>query len=337
MNNLNLEDIAKKSGVSRSTVSRVVNDHPNVSQKVRDRVLEVIRQTGYQPHAAARALVSNKSMTCGLILPRTVDSFFADPYFPSLIQSIAQSCGDNDYTLSLFLSGGEVDEDRIFQRVTRRGFLDGVFVQSGNLGEQLIAKIVDSKVPLVVLGRPFEMEGVNFVDVNNIEAVESAITYLAETGHKRIATVTGPLVTTVGLDRREGYLKGLQKSGLPIEDALIYEGDFMEQSGYEGGLELIRHAPDAIFAASDRIALGVIRALNEQGLSVPGDVSVVGFDDYPVQPPDAPYLTSIRQPLLDFGKKAMEILIAAIENNGEVHQEYLPTKFIVRRSTKIRN
>ena len=337
LNNLNLEDIAKKSGVSRSTVSRVVNDHPNVSKKVRDRVLEVIHQTGYQPHAAARALVSNKSMTCGLILPRTIDSFFADPYFPSLIQSIARSCGDNDYTLSLFLSGGEEDEDRIFQRVTRRGFLDGVFVQSGNLGEQLIPKIVDSKVPLVVLGRPFETEGVNFVDVNNVEAVESAISYLVETGHKRIATITGPLVTAVGLDRKEGYLRGLQKNGLPVEAALIYEGDFLEQSGYEGGLELIKHSPDAIFAASDRMAQGVIRALNERGRSVPDDVSIVGFDDYPVQPPDMPYLTSIRQPLLDFGNKAMEILISAIENSGVVHQEYLPTKFIVRQSTKIRN
>ena len=336
MSSLNLEDIAKKSGVSRSTVSRVVNNHPNVSKKVRDRVLEVINQTGYQPHAAARALVSNKSMICGLILPRTIDSFFADPYFPSLIQSIARSCGDYNYTLSLFLSGGEEDEDLIFQRVARRGFMDGVFVQSGKAGEKLIDKLVALKKPLVVLGRPFETRGVNFVDVNNVEAVEAAVSYLAKTGHKRIATITGPLVTTVGIDRRQGYLDGLKKNGLPVDPSLIYEGDFLEQSGYEGGMALAEHSPDAIFAASDRMALGVIRALTERGLSVPDDVSIVGFDDYPVQPPDVPFLTTIRQPLLEFGAKAMEILVAAIENNGEVHQEYLPTEFIVRETTKIR-
>lgn len=337
MNKLNLEDIAKKSGVSRSTVSRVVNDHPNVSQKVRDRVLQVIHQTGYQPHAAARALVSNRSMICGLILPRTVDSFFTDPYFPALIQSIARSCGDRDYTLSLFLMGGEDDEDRIFQRVARRGFLDGVFVQSGNVADHLIEKIVSINMPLVVLGRPFETDRVNFIDINNVAAVESAISYLVKTGHKRIATVTGPLVTTVGIDRKQGYIQGLEKNGLPVDDRLIYEGDFLEISGYEGGLELIKHNPDAIFVASDKMALGVIRALKDRGFSVPEDVSVIGFDDFPVQPPAMPFLTSIRQPLMEFGDKAIEVLLDAIDDGGEVHQEYLPTEFIVRGSTTDRN
>jgi LacI family transcriptional regulator len=334
---LNLDDIAKRSGVSKSTVSRVVNDHPNVSKKVRSRVLKVIHQTGYQPHAAARALVSNRSMICGLILPRTVDSFFTDPYFPALIQSIARSCGDRDYTLSLFLIGGEDNEDRIFQRVARRGFLDGVFVQSGNVADHLIEKIVSINMPLVVLGRPHETDGVNFVDINNVDAVESAITYLAETGHKRIATVAGPFVTTVGIDRRKGYIQGLEKNGLPVDENLIYEGDFLEISGYEGGLELAKQHPDAIFVASDKMALGVIRALKDKGLSVPEDVSVIGFDDFPVQPPAEPFLTSIRQPLMEFGDKAIEVLLDSIDNGGEVHQEYLPTEFIIRGSTRVRN
>jgi len=336
LNRLNLEDIAKKSGVSRSTVSRVVNNHPNVSKKVRDRVLKVIDQTGYQPHAAARALVSNKSMVCGLILPRTVDSFFKDPYFPALIQSIAKSCGENDYTLSLFLIGSEDNEDVIFNRVTRRGFLDGVLVQSGNIADRIIDKIIKIGMPLVVLGRPFNTDGVNFIDINNVEAVESAISYLVKTGHKRIATITGPLVTTVGIDRKQGYLQGLMKNDLPVDNHLIYEGDFLEKSGYEGGLELIKHKPDAIFVASDRMALGVIRAMNERGLSVPDDVSIIGFDDFPVQPPSVPFLTTIHQPLLEFGNKAMEILVDAIENGGELHQAYLPTEFVVRTSTKVR-
>ena len=337
MDRLTLEDIAKKSGVSRSTVSRVVNKHPNVSQKVRDRVLKLIDQTGYQPHAAARALVSNRSMICGLILPRTVDSFFTDPYFPALIQSITRSCSEKNYTLSLFLMGEEDNDDHIFQRVTRRGFLDGVFVQSGNIADSIIEKIVDVNMPLVVLGRPFQTKGVNFIDINNVEAVESAVSYLVSTGHKRIATITGPLVTAVGIDRKLGFIQGLEKNGLAVDDKMIYEGDFLEKSGYEGGLELIKQNPDAIFVASDKMALGAIRALNECGLSVPEDVSIIGFDDFPVPPPSEPFLTSIRQPLLEFGKKAMDVLVDAIEDNGEVHQEYLPTEFNIRTSTRIRN
>lgn len=337
MNNFNLEDIAKKSGVSRSTVSRVINDHPNVSRKVRDRVRQVIDQTGYLPHAAARALVSNRSMTCGLILPRTIDSFFTDPYFPALIQGLARSCGNRNYTLSLFLSGGKEDEDRIFQRVTGRGFLDGVFVQSGSMSDQLIPRIAASNFSLVVLGRPFEKEKISFVDIDNVSSVEKAITFLAELGHKRIATITGPLVTTVGIDRKEGYLRGLRKNGLPVDKSLIYEGDFLEQAGYDGAHQLLKNSPDAIFAASDRMALGAIRALKELGLSVPEDISIVGFDDFPVLPPDVPFLTTIHQPLIDFSDKALKILIEIIEDKKKTRQEILSAEFIQRNSTKRRN
>lgn len=338
MNNFNLEDIAKKSGVSRSTVSRVINDHPNVSKKVRERVQEVIKQTGYQPHAAARALVSNRSWTCGLILPRTINSFFADPYFPSLIQGIAQSCSKNNYTLSLFLSSGKDDEDNIFNRVTRRGFLDGVLVQSGNIGDQLINKIAASGIPLVVLGRPFNNRKISFVDIDNMKAVESVVDHLIQTGHRRIGTITGPLITTVGIDRKQGYINSLEKNGFPIDESLIFEGNFNEESGYLGMKKLFVQSPDAVFTSSDRIALGAIRAINENGLLVPDDISIIGFDDFPMAPPNKPFLTTVRQPIFGFGDTAVRILIELVENGTcPPRQEILGTEFIQRTTSKTRH
>ncbi len=136
MNNLTLEDIARKCGVSRSTVSRVINDHPNVSDKVRKRVEKEIKSTGFRPHAAARALVSQRSWTIGLVLPRSVQSFFTDPYYPRLIQGIAQGCNQNKYTLGLYLLTDTEDEEEIFPRISRRGSLDGILFQSDQMGDQ---------------------------------------------------------------------------------------------------------------------------------------------------------------------------------------------------------
>ena len=138
MADLTLEDIAKLAGVSRSTVSRVVNNHPNVSEKVRKRVLEVIQSTGYHPNIAARTLASQRSWMIGLVVPRSVSSFFTDPYFPHLTRGIAKGCNQYDYTLGLFLVGTNEDEEKIVPRVSRSGSLDGILVQAGHHGDQVI-------------------------------------------------------------------------------------------------------------------------------------------------------------------------------------------------------
>ena len=335
MNSLTLEDIAKKSGVSRSTVSRVINNHPNVSKKARERVQEVIDQTGFQPHAAARALVSNRSWTCGLILPRTINSFFTDPYYPSLIQGIAQACGKQNYTFSLFLMGDKEDEEKIFSRVSRRGFMDGILFQSDQIGDALIDKLAESGMPLVILGRPFQGEKVNYVDINNVESVENAIDYLFNTGHKKIGTITGPLNTTVGIDRKKGYINSIKKHGRDIDDSIIAEGTFTEASGYLGMKKIFPGKPDAVFAASDQMALGAIRAIREGGLKIPEDVSVIGYDDFPLPIPTSPPLTTLRQPIGEFGNEALRLLIDVIENRYQpARQVVLKSEFIIRGSTR---
>jgi len=207
---LTLEDIAKQAGVSRSTVSRVVNDLPNVSPDVRKRVLDVIQKTDFHPNAAARTLASQRSWTIALVLPHSVSAFFTDPYFPHLIKGIAQGCNQYNYTLALFLVGTKEDEDMMFPRVARKGLVDGVIVQAGHHGDQaIVGRLINSKIPLVVAGRPFHPNDVSYIDVNNISAAQNAVRHLIKLGRKRIATIEGPWNSTVSIDRKEGYLKAL--------------------------------------------------------------------------------------------------------------------------------
>ena len=333
MANLTLEDIAKRAGVSRSTVSRVINSHQYVRQDVRERVLRVIQETGFHPNVAARALASQRSWMIGLVLPRSVSSFFADPYFPRLTQGIAQACNHHNYTLGLFLVSTPEDEDKIFPRVSRKGFLDGILVQSGAMNDQLNERLVNLTVPIVVVGRPFHTNDISYIDVDNVKATFEAVTHLVHLGYRNIGTITGPINSTVSLDRKEGYLSALLKHGLAVNKSLIVEGDFTEAGGYLAMQQLLAAKPDAIFAASDIMALGAIRAVRDAGLRVPGDIAFVGFDDLPLASLSNPPLTTVHQPIAEFGEKAVEILIDLIENGIKPSRRIImDTELVIRDS-----
>jgi LacI family transcriptional regulator len=330
---LTLEDIAKLAGVSRSTVSRVVNNHPNVRTDVRERVLRIIQNTGYHPNPAARTLASQHSWMIGLVLPRSVSSFFADPYFPRLTQGIAQACNQYNYTLGLFLIGTKEDEEKIFPRVSRTGFLDGVLVQSGQIGDQLIERLVDSNIPLVIVGRPFNTQNLSYIDVDNVNAAYNAVSHLIDLGYQRIATITGTISSTVSIDRRDGYLKALVERGRIVDKNLIVEGDFTEAGGYYGMQQLLHAKPDAVFAASDQMAIGAMRAAREAGLKIPDDVAFVGFDDLPIATLPDPPLTTVRQPIYQFGIKAVEILLDLIDNGlYPPRRIIMDTELVIRES-----
>jgi LacI family transcriptional regulator len=333
MSDLTLEDIAKQAGVSRSTVSRVINDYPHVREHVRKRVLQIIQSTGYHPNAAARTLASQRSWTIGFVLPRSVSSFFTDPYFPRFTQGVAQACNQNNYTLGLFLVGTKEDEEKIFPRISRKGLLDGILVQSGQTGDQLIERLANSNIPLVIAGRPFHCNDVNYIDVDNINAAYNATSHLILLGYKRIGMIAGPTNTTVGLDRREGYVKALIERGRNFDESLFIEGDFTEESGYYAMKRMLDDKPDAVFAASDIMAIGAMRAARETGFSIPDDIAFVGFDDLPIATLLKPRLTTVRQPVHQFGIKAVEILIDLIENGvTPTRRIILETELIVRES-----
>lgn len=333
MTDLTLEDIARLAGVSRSTVSRVVNDHPNVKADVRKRVMEVIQNTGFHPNLAARTLAMQRSSIIGLVLPRSASSFFTDPYFPRLTQGVAQACNRSNYALGLFLVGTKEDEEKIYPRVSRKGFLDGVLVQSGQIGEQLIDRLILARMPLVILGRPFYPDQVSYIDVDNVSASYEAVSHLIRLGRQRIATITGGTDSTVGLDRKQGYLKALIEQGHVVDECLVVEGDFTEERGYTAMQELLSARPDAVFCASDIMAIGAMRAVREAGLRIPDDIAFVSFDDLPLATIPDPKLTTVRQPIYRFGFRAVEILIDLIENGIKPPRRVImETEMVIRES-----
>jgi LacI family transcriptional regulator len=327
-----LEQIAKLAGVSRSTVSRVVNDHPSVRPEVRDRVREVIHQAGYQPHAAARSLATRRTQVIGLIIPQAVTTLFTDPFFPHLIRGMAEVCNIHHYHLMLSLFSSRTEQESLYRRVLRSGYLDGVIVASTMLDDPIIPRLLQDGVPFVSVGR-YPDERVNYVDVDNARGARMATEHLLRLGHQRIATIAGPLGMMPGRDRLEGYRQALTSRGLPGDEKLITEADFTEEGGWAAMQRLLPQRPEAAFVASDMMAIGAVKAIKEAGLRIPDDLAIVGFDDLPVASIVEPALTTIRQPIDRLGATAVEMLISLIEGTVEGPQHViLPAQLVVRDS-----
>lgn len=333
MASLTLEEIGKLAGVSRSTVSRVINDQENVRPEVRDRVLRVIQETGYRPHAAARSLAAQRTSVIGLVVPRSAQSFFADPYYPRLIQGMTQACNAHHFALTLFMCHSEKEEEDLYPRVLSRGLIDGLMIASSVQDDPLIPLLLESQMPFVLVGRPLHPAPINYVDVDNVVGVQNAVRHLIRLGHRRIGHIRGPLNSAVGRDRRLGYVNAHVERGLSVDESLIAPGDFSESGGYQAARRLLAAGVDAIVAVSDKTAYGALRALREAGRAVPEDVALIGFDDLEASALTEPPLTTVRQPIRATGVVAVETLLDVMDNpGGPPRQVILPTQLIVRES-----
>jgi LacI family transcriptional regulator len=307
----------------------VINNHPNVKPEVRQRVWKAIEDLEYRPNAAARSLAGQRSRIIGLVVPESAQMLFTDPYFPRLIQGVAHASKEQDYTLTLLLFDTVEGGAKLSPRVTQGALLDGVILAGAQIDDPLMALLLDSRTPFVLVGRS-EDPRVSFIDVDNDRGAYAAVTHL---GYERIATITGPMNVRVGQLRREGYTRALIDRGRAIDESLIAVGDFTESSGFAAMNRLLPHKPDALFVASDTMALGAMRALRAAGLSVPGDVAIVGFDDLPPAETAEPQLTTIRQPVLRTGELAVEMLIDILNHGAEpARRMVLPTELVIRGS-----
>lgn len=333
---LTLEKIGALAGVSRATVSRVINHHPNIREEVRQRVLQVIADTGYQPNQAARSLASNRTGLLGLVIPRVIQALFTDLYYPRLIQGISQACNESGHTLALFIFHTEEEEQQLAAQVMRQGFLDGLIIAGLHFGDPLNQLLLAEK-PLLVIGEPLGYPQASFVDVDNRLGAYTAVSHLISLGRQRIATVTGRLDMAAGQQRRQGYLDALADHNLLIDEQLMGGGDFEPEKAYQATLQLLPNHPDALFVASDSMALSALRALADAGLRAPEDVAVVGYDDLTAGdtavPLTNPPLTTIRQPIHRMGVQAVETLLDIIKQpQAPPRRVILPTELIIRQS-----
>jgi len=328
-----LEEVAKRAGVSRSTVSRVINAHPNVKPETRARVQEAITECGYRPHAVARSLATNRTHILGMVIPESVSKLFTDPYFPLLLRGATEACNAKGYQLILSLSTASLTPDALHDRVLRSGYLDGVVSANTSLDDGLIPHLIEEGIPFVAVGR-HPLDRVSYADVDNAAGARMATEHLIRLGHTRIGTVTGPLSMTPAQDRLDGFKTALSAHALPLDPRLVIEGDFTEAGGRLAATKLLEEEPTAIFAASDSMAIGAIKAIRAANLSVPEDVSVVGFDDVPPALSVEPELTTVRQPIEPLGRLAVQMLIEQIEGLSQNTQRIiLPTELVIRRSS----
>jgi LacI family transcriptional regulator len=328
-----LEEIARHAGVSRSTVSRVMNDHPNVDQGTRARVLSVAESLNYHPNMAARSLAAGRTQILGLAIPAGVSILFTDPYFPILIQGITSACNAQDHSLMLWLGEPEY-ERRTIRRMLRGGQLDGVILASALMDDAILEALVKVRLPFVLIGRHVVDDLVSYVDVDNRNSAYQMVTFLLRSGYERVATITGPRNMIAGADRLEGYVAALRERRVSHDPTLIVEGDFTEEGGYRAMRQLLPAAPDAVFAASDAMAIGALRAVREEGKRVPEDIAIAGFDDIPLASRTEPPLTTVRQPIQRMGAVAVDTLIDLITHPGtEPRRILLPTELVIRAST----
>jgi LacI family transcriptional regulator len=328
---LTLEDIAKHAGVSRATVSRVINGDVNVKEQTRARVMDVIQQNNFQPNIAARSLAAGRTNVLGLVIPAGVSAIFTDPYFPFLIQSVSLACNAKDYSIMLWLAEPEF-ERRMMRQIMHSGLLDGVIVSSMLMEDPIVQALHDSKKPFILFGRHPILD-VNYLDAENVRGGCEATLHLLRLGHKRVAAITGPQNMIAGYDRFEGYRKALDERGIAFQPELVEECDFSEAGGYAAMRRLLTYKPTAVFVASDTMAEGAMRAMHDAGLRVPQDMAIVGYDDMPHASRTTPPLTTIRQPTRRMGALAVDTLIDIIRNPG-AHKRHivLPVELVIRES-----
>lgn len=311
-----LEAVAAHAGVSRATVSRVVNGVPGVRASVRERVRRSVAELGYVPNSAARSLVTRRTGAVAVVVAEPETRVFSDPFFAQQLRGISRELARADAQLLLLMSEERADSHRIGRYLTG-GHVDGILMFSLHRDDPLPAMATDSGLPTVFGGRPWWRvpEGEPppvYVDADNRGGARLAVAHLLQRGRRRIGVLTGPLDQTSALDRLDGYHDALRAAGEHHPDpALVAHGDFTAEGGERAMVELLARRPDvdAVFAGSDLMATGALRALRARGRRVPDDVAVVGFDDLPPAAWADPPLTTVRQDVRAMGGMMARLLL----------------------------
>lgn len=329
---ITIKDVAKKAGVSISTVSRVINDSKPVSNEIRQRVLEVIRETGYTPNPVARSLVMKKSQLIGVVVPNISNLFIGEML--SGVEEIGKMYG---YDMLLCNSYGELEQEIRYLNLLKAKQVEGIVFMTWKLQEELVEYLSDIDVPIVLINRNTSSLNIPSVSIDNYGATYEMTNYLIDQGHQRIALIRNNKdKDAFGFDQFRGYKKSLEDHGLAVDEKLVGYGNYKLEDCYkivEGFIEE-KILPSAIFATSDLMAIGAINCLLDFGYRVPEDVSVVGYNDIKLASVYRPKLTTIHQPIYDIGAVATRMIIKII-NKEEIEHNIvvLPHQLIIRGSS----
>ncbi|SEG92071.1 DNA-binding transcriptional regulator, LacI/PurR family [Thermomonospora echinospora] len=325
-----LEAVAARAGVSRATVSRVVNGSATVNAQIRDAVLRAIDELGYVPNSAARSLVTQRTDSIALVVSEPAARVFSDdPFFSIVVRTVSQELENAGKQLVLMLASSPAGQTRV-ERYVAGGHVDGVILLSLHGSDPLPAALSRTGVPVISHGRPVSTVRPPYCDCDNVGGARAAVRYLVAQGRRRIATIAGPPDMTAGLDRLAGYREVVSGTD---RRSLVAMGDFTRESGAAAMRQLLEDDPglDAVFAASDLMAIGAMHTLRRAGRRVPDDVAVVGFDDIEAARFADPPLTTVHHPIAEVAKEIVRILLAPRdERPGE--PVILPTELVVRDS-----
>jgi DNA-binding LacI/PurR family transcriptional regulator len=367
-----LDEVAALAGVGRGTVSRVVNGSPQVSPAARAAVERAIVKLGYVPNRAARSLVTRRTDSVALVVSESEERVFGEPFFAGIVRGISSGLLETPLQLWLAMAQSPAERERVEHHLTSQ-HVDGVLLLSLHDSDPLPTLLAERDLPVVLGGRPARMmspkggssnskpvwapapldsldgqgggpdghgsDGAKttpwFVDVDNAGGARQAVAHLAASGRRRIASIAGPQDMGVGLTRLAGYREACVEAGLPIDEDLIAYGDFSEPSGVAAMRQLLARRPDldAVFIASDLMAVGALRALREAGKRVPDDVAVVGFEDSALARQTDPPMTTVHQPVEEFGRQMARLLVSRIRGD-QLSKPYvlLETHLVVRQS-----
>ncbi|MFH1753903.1 MAG: LacI family DNA-binding transcriptional regulator [Candidatus Omnitrophota bacterium] len=333
--NVCIDDVAKRAGVSITTVSRVINKNPCVKVYNKDKVDHAIAELGFRPNMSARRLAGGKINTIGLILPRFEDMFHTY-YVTEVIRGVCDTASNSGLDVLIHLTAKDLKPQSLGTHLDNVSLCSGVIFADIQGNEDLLREVIGTQTPCVVMNHLDYKLAAACVSIDNKGGSIKAVDHIVSLGHKRIACITGDLGIQAGKERLEGYKESLKRHGIEIDKALIKRCDFSPQRARKAAVDLlgIDEHPTAIFAASDEMAVETVRALREKKLKVPQDISVIGFDDswFATQGPIG--ITTVRQPLALMAEKSVAVLLDMIQSKGKASlaRIVLPTELVIRET-----
>ncbi|NEW09514.1 LacI family transcriptional regulator [Paenibacillus sp. SYP-B3998] len=330
--NPTIKDVARRANVSIATVSRILNNLPGYSEETRKKVLQVINETGYQPNAIARGLINKRTRTIGVLFP-TVSSMFSS----EILDGIEQFAHNHDYSVIVCNTDADGKRTLKYLQVLGEKQVDGIIFSSGNLKDEYYQTIKSMAIPLVLVSTISQRFSVPYVKVDDRLASYQATEYLIKKGHKQIGMISGTKEDLIaGVPRVEGFLQALNDYGIPHRSECLVYGGFDFNSGCKVVKELLRNAPDttAVFAASDEMAAATISVASKQGIRVPEQLSVIGYDNLKLAQMTVPPLTTVEQPLFEMGRIAAEQLLTMIETGKDTGSRIVPHSIIERKTVR---